>query len=195
MGAMERLANPSDTLPLSERRVGERLRVPLQEPFRPSKPACLSLELRAAATRPRHLSIILTLDEERVFDIALLTLLSKNTQCHEQIVWAFSAATGPHGLAQAFKPARELLVGGEGIPIEEFLLKPVAHWATIAIALEFGSIRLDATQHENAPFSVSKSPSAISARARSRSRLSRFRCLPPASGGLCTNPWGRTRSR
>lgn len=30
--------------------------------------------------------------------------------------------------AQAFKPKRTLLVGGDGIPVEEFLLKPVEHW-------------------------------------------------------------------
>jgi len=30
--------------------------------------------------------------------------------------------------AQAFKPQRTLLVGGDGIPVEEFLLKPVEHW-------------------------------------------------------------------
>lgn len=29
---------------------------------------------------------------------------------------------------ESFKPARELLVGGDGIPVEEFLLKPVGHW-------------------------------------------------------------------
>ena len=28
----------------------------------------------------------------------------------------------------AFRPKRKLLVGGDGIPIEEFLGKPVDHW-------------------------------------------------------------------
>jgi predicted AAA+ superfamily ATPase len=28
----------------------------------------------------------------------------------------------------AFKPTRKLLVGGDGITIEDFLLAPVAHW-------------------------------------------------------------------
>ncbi len=27
-----------------------------------------------------------------------------------------------------FKPKRQLLVGGQGIPLEEFLSKPAAHW-------------------------------------------------------------------
>jgi predicted AAA+ superfamily ATPase len=36
---------------------------------------------------------------------------------------------GLAAFAEAFKPARELLVGGDGIPVEEFLLKPVGHWA------------------------------------------------------------------
>ena len=30
--------------------------------------------------------------------------------------------------AAAFKPQRKLLVGGDGIPVEEFLNRPVAHW-------------------------------------------------------------------
>lgn len=41
-----------------------------------------------------------------------------------------SRGTQP-GLAafvEAFKPRRTLLVGGDGIPIEEFLLQPVTHW-------------------------------------------------------------------
>jgi hypothetical protein len=36
---------------------------------------------------------------------------------------------GLAAFAEAFKPTRELLVGGDGIPVEEFLLKPVGHWA------------------------------------------------------------------
>lgn len=28
----------------------------------------------------------------------------------------------------AFKPQRQLLIGGDGIPIEDFLMQPVAHW-------------------------------------------------------------------
>jgi len=35
---------------------------------------------------------------------------------------------GLAAFAEAFKPTRELLVGGDGIPVEEFLLKPVEHW-------------------------------------------------------------------
>jgi len=29
---------------------------------------------------------------------------------------------------KAFRPTRKLLVGGDGIPVEEFLLQPVTHW-------------------------------------------------------------------
>jgi predicted AAA+ superfamily ATPase len=39
----------------------------------------------------------------------------------------------PRGLADfaaRFKSARTLLVGGEGVPIEDFLLQPVAHWVS-----------------------------------------------------------------
>ena len=35
---------------------------------------------------------------------------------------------GLAAFADVFKPTRMLLVGGDGIPAEEFLLKPVAHW-------------------------------------------------------------------
>jgi predicted AAA+ superfamily ATPase len=35
---------------------------------------------------------------------------------------------GLAAFAEAFKPARRLLVGGDGIPVEEFLLRPVTHW-------------------------------------------------------------------
>jgi predicted AAA+ superfamily ATPase len=37
---------------------------------------------------------------------------------------------GLAAFADAFKPTRKLLVGGDGIPVEEFLLAPVAHWVT-----------------------------------------------------------------
>jgi hypothetical protein len=30
--------------------------------------------------------------------------------------------------AVAFKPKRKLLVGGDGIPVEEFLTRSVSHW-------------------------------------------------------------------
>ena len=36
--------------------------------------------------------------------------------------------SGLAAFAEAFKPQRKLLVGGDGIPVEEFLLAPVAHW-------------------------------------------------------------------
>lgn len=32
--------------------------------------------------------------------------------------------------ADSFKPTRQLLVGRDGIPVEEFLLKPVGHWVS-----------------------------------------------------------------
>jgi len=38
------------------------------------------------------------------------------------------ALPGMKAFAAAFKPHRRLLVGGDGIPVEEFLLKPVEHW-------------------------------------------------------------------
>jgi hypothetical protein len=30
--------------------------------------------------------------------------------------------------ARTFKPKRQLLVGGQGIPLEEFLSQPITHW-------------------------------------------------------------------
>jgi predicted AAA+ superfamily ATPase len=36
--------------------------------------------------------------------------------------------TGLTAFAEAFKAKRKLLVGGDGIPVEEFLLQPVEHW-------------------------------------------------------------------
>ncbi len=42
------------------------------------------------------------------------------------------AHAGTAAFAEAFRPHRCLLVGGDGIPLEEFLLKPVAHWVTTA---------------------------------------------------------------
>lgn len=38
------------------------------------------------------------------------------------------ALSGLRAFAQAFKPNRTLLVGGDGIALEEFLTRPVAHW-------------------------------------------------------------------
>ena len=35
---------------------------------------------------------------------------------------------GMSAFAEAFRPARKLLVGGDGISVEEFLSRPVAHW-------------------------------------------------------------------
>ena len=37
---------------------------------------------------------------------------------------------GLAAIAAAFRPTRTLLVGGDGIRPEEFLLNPVAHWVT-----------------------------------------------------------------
>jgi hypothetical protein len=71
--------NPSDTLPLSEGRVGERWHVPLQELFRPCRPASLSVAVPAAATRPRHLSLTLSLDKERELKFILALRLDRDS--------------------------------------------------------------------------------------------------------------------
>ena len=39
------------------------------------------------------------------------------------------AHAGTAAFAQAFRPRRSLLVGGDGIALEDFLAQPVAHWA------------------------------------------------------------------
>ena len=36
--------------------------------------------------------------------------------------------SGMEAFAKQFRPKRKLLVGGQGIPLEEFLLQPAAHW-------------------------------------------------------------------
>jgi predicted AAA+ superfamily ATPase len=38
------------------------------------------------------------------------------------------ALPGMEAFVGQFKPARQLLVGGQGIPVEEFLCQPAAHW-------------------------------------------------------------------
>ena len=38
------------------------------------------------------------------------------------------AQPGLDAFAEAFKPGRRLLVGGGGVPVEEFLARPVEHW-------------------------------------------------------------------
>jgi len=38
------------------------------------------------------------------------------------------ALPGMEAFARIFKPKRQLLVGGQGIKLEEFLLKPASHW-------------------------------------------------------------------
>jgi predicted AAA+ superfamily ATPase len=35
---------------------------------------------------------------------------------------------GMAAFSMAFKPQRKLLVGGDGIPVEEFLVRDVTHW-------------------------------------------------------------------
>jgi hypothetical protein len=35
---------------------------------------------------------------------------------------------GMEAFAAAFRPQRKLLVGGDGIPLEDFLSRPVEHW-------------------------------------------------------------------
>ena len=39
-----------------------------------------------------------------------------------------AALSGLAAFSDAFKPARRLLVGGDGIAVEEFLVEPVCHW-------------------------------------------------------------------
>ena len=41
---------------------------------------------------------------------------------------AREALPGMDAFATAFRPKRRLLVGGDGIPVEEFLTRPVEHW-------------------------------------------------------------------
>ncbi len=38
------------------------------------------------------------------------------------------AQPGLAAFAAAFKPKRKLLIGGDGISLEEFLARPVEHW-------------------------------------------------------------------
>ncbi len=38
------------------------------------------------------------------------------------------AFAGLGAFSDAFAPARTLLVGGNGVPLEEFLLQPAEHW-------------------------------------------------------------------
>lgn len=42
--------------------------------------------------------------------------------------YAHATLPGMEAFAAAFKPWRKLLVGGDGIPVNEFLSRPVAHW-------------------------------------------------------------------
>lgn len=42
------------------------------------------------------------------------------------------AHAGTAAFAQAFKPQRSLLVGGDGISVEDFLMQPVSHWVKAA---------------------------------------------------------------
>ena len=39
-----------------------------------------------------------------------------------------SALPGLAAFGEAFKPKRSLLVGGDGIPVDEFLSRPVTDW-------------------------------------------------------------------
>ena len=42
------------------------------------------------------------------------------------------AHAGTAAFAEAFKPQRSLLVGGDGISVEDFLMQPVSHWVKAA---------------------------------------------------------------
>ena len=39
-----------------------------------------------------------------------------------------SSTSGLQAFSQSFSPRRVLLVGGDGIPIEDFLTHPIDHW-------------------------------------------------------------------
>jgi hypothetical protein len=41
---------------------------------------------------------------------------------------ARDARSGLSAFAAAFGPSRQLLVGGDGVALEDFLLQPVSHW-------------------------------------------------------------------
>ena len=41
------------------------------------------------------------------------------------------AHPGTAAFATAFKPQRSLLVGGDGIALDDFLARPVAHWTQV----------------------------------------------------------------
>lgn len=41
------------------------------------------------------------------------------------------AHAGTAAFAEAFKPQRSLLVGGDGIALEDFLMQPVSHWLSV----------------------------------------------------------------
>lgn len=40
------------------------------------------------------------------------------------------AHAGTAAFAKAFKPGRTLLVGGDGLALDEFLMRPAAHWVS-----------------------------------------------------------------
>ncbi len=66
---------------------------------------------------------------ERNHEVDFVVKTGRNVTAIE--VKSGRSRNNPPGLAafaEAFKPARKLLVGGDGIPVEEFLLKPVRHW-------------------------------------------------------------------
>ena len=45
---------------------------------------------------------------------------------------AWEKLPGMETFAAAFKPARRLLIGNDGISVEEFLARPPEHWVTPA---------------------------------------------------------------
>jgi uncharacterized protein len=42
--------------------------------------------------------------------------------------WATQARPGTAAFIESFKVYRKLLIGGDGVPVHEFLLQPVTHW-------------------------------------------------------------------
>jgi hypothetical protein len=65
----------------------------------------------------------------------MLNVLSKSSPNQRAEAGALTAPSEPREARRgfeafdaAFKPTRMLLVGGDGIPVEEFLRMPLDHW-------------------------------------------------------------------
>ena len=74
-------------------------------------------------------SIAITYWRERNLEVDFVLQQGKTTVAIEVKSGARrEALPGMEAFARQFKPTRQLLVGGQGIPIEEFLSQPAAHW-------------------------------------------------------------------